>query len=307
MNQQKKYDVVTFGEALIDFVPLGENLLGSYKAVVGGAPLNVAIGLSKLVDHVAMITRLGTDPFGDRILQTMLDSRLDHSLVQRDPYRLTPVSIIMPRAVDMLRYVIYRENGADTAIEFSEIPTNIFSSTSIFHAGTLVMSSSVSADTTRKAFSAAHKGGAIVSLDVNLRPGVWKNRNAMIECSRELIEKADIVKMTKDEAGELGFSRSDLLQTGQIVLITNGEHPARLYWNDTEIIVPSHPVKAIDVTGAGDAFMAAFLFKYLQFMSTGSPLDRENLTQCLETAVHAGALCVQRIGGADSFPSRDEV
>jgi fructokinase len=67
----KKYSVITLGESLIDFIPLTDLVSGKYKAAVGGAPLNVAIGLSRLLDHVAMITRVGNDPIGLEIIKTL--------------------------------------------------------------------------------------------------------------------------------------------------------------------------------------------------------------------------------------------
>ncbi len=62
-----------------------------------------------------MITRIGSDPIGDYILNEMKNSGLDISYVQRDTHRNTPITIVMPEKITSTRFVIYREEGSDTA------------------------------------------------------------------------------------------------------------------------------------------------------------------------------------------------
>ena len=49
----KKYDVVALGEALIDYIPQDGKVCGQYRASVGGAPLNVSIGIANMVNFPA--------------------------------------------------------------------------------------------------------------------------------------------------------------------------------------------------------------------------------------------------------------
>lgn len=303
----KKYDVVTMGEALIDFVPTEDSISGTYKATVGGAPFNVAVSVSKLVGRVAMITRVGRDPLGDYVMSALDKAGVDCSFVQRDTERLTPVTIVLPKTTDMMRYIIYRNNGSDSALDFSEIPLELFSNMHVFHIGILLMASESSAETTRKAVAAAKKGNALVSIDVNLRPGVWKSKEEMIEAACELIPYADIIKMTKEEAKELNFCPEAEAKKNKIILITDGQNDAYLYHNDLVISRPVHKVEVVDVTGAGDSFMAAFLYAFLECIKKGNGIEKDQLERCLKVGVYAGSLTVQKYGACESFPSKDQL
>src|SRR3981081_1204074 len=79
-----KVDVITFGEAMVLLAPKASDRLesaGSFHASAGGAELNCAIGLVRLGHEVSWISRLGNDPFGQRILKTARGEGVDVSHV----------------------------------------------------------------------------------------------------------------------------------------------------------------------------------------------------------------------------------
>lgn len=306
----KKYSVITLGESLIDFIPLTDLVSGKYKAAVGGAPLNVAIGLSRLLDHVAMITRVGNDPIGLEIIKTLRAAGVEDSLVQVDPGRHTPVSVILPKAADMERYIIYRENTADSNIDIHEIPRQIFSDTWLFHIGTLLSTTKQSEETTLNILQLAKKGGAKVSLDVNIRPGCWKDKNQMIHAARTLVDMADLVKCTKDELEILGINPGDYVHPDnpdKLFVITDGPNEACACWKGQTISRAVPKVHAVDVTGAGDAFLSAFLYQYVTYRMAGQELDTEKIGRCMALGVKAGSHAVQTYGTHESYPTRAEL
>ena len=65
--------LLAIGEALIDFIPeeTGKELknVSGFQPAVGGAPANVCGAYVKLGGEAAMITQLGDDPFGDKIVE----------------------------------------------------------------------------------------------------------------------------------------------------------------------------------------------------------------------------------------------
>ena len=99
----KEYSVISIGEALVDFVPVDGTLPGRFNALPGGAPTNVACGLGRLGLSVALIARVGGDPPGRCLLQTLEQYAVDDAYVQIDPQRFTTVTIVMPKSEDMLR------------------------------------------------------------------------------------------------------------------------------------------------------------------------------------------------------------
>lgn len=117
----KKYDVVALGEALIDYIPQDGKVCGQYRASVGGAPLNVSIGIAKLSGNTALIARVGDDPLGYTIIRTLQEKKVNTSLIQIDRSRNTPVTIVFPDSSDMQRYIIYRKDGSDSALVLDEI------------------------------------------------------------------------------------------------------------------------------------------------------------------------------------------
>ena len=75
-------EVLTIGETMVIFQPLQVGNLEDNVPIqqrIGGAESNFAIGLSRLGHDVKYITRLGNDPFGKRILKTLLAERVDVS------------------------------------------------------------------------------------------------------------------------------------------------------------------------------------------------------------------------------------
>src|SRR5260370_39054840 len=80
-----KFGVVTVGEAMVLIARAESALLesaGSFRASVGGAELNCAIGLVRLGHQATWISRLGNDPFGQRILKTARGEGVDVSGVK---------------------------------------------------------------------------------------------------------------------------------------------------------------------------------------------------------------------------------
>ena len=88
----KKNTLLAIGEALIDFIPgqTGKHIkdVSSFHPVVGGAPANVCGAFVKLGGRARMITQLGMDPFGDKILEDFRRCGIGCEAVRQDPGRL---------------------------------------------------------------------------------------------------------------------------------------------------------------------------------------------------------------------------
>jgi fructokinase len=188
----------------------------------------------------------------------------------------------------------------------------------MLHVGTLSMAASTSRRATLAAVQTAREAGVPVSLDVNLRPTVWQDRNKMLAATRELSCLATIVKVTRDEIEAIGATEAELLALGpRIVLVTDGGHGA---WATTETGTRHCGARSVDVvdsTGAGDAFMAAFLRALLEAgaaspsMTRGdapwSGADQDAVDRALGIAVWAGSVAVQRVGAMESLPTEAEL
>lgn len=301
----KEYSVISLGEALVDFVPVDGTLPGKFNALPGGAPTNVACGLGRLGLSVALIARIGSDPLGRCLLQTLEQYAVDDAYVQIDPQRFTTVTIVMPKSEDMLRYAIYRSGSADGALSFQEIPAELFSHARVLHYGSLCMASESSRQTTLLAIQAAKDHGMMTSVDVNLRPNSWKSAAQMAQEARRLAELSDIVKLTLDEARLLALDMAALTKAGKIVIVTDGANGASIHADGISVSRPAMDVDVLDVTGGGDAFMSAFLYYYTTHCGT-MPL-RELLGEALSFCVASSSVAIQRYGGISSLPTLEEI
>ena len=290
----KKYDVVALGEALFDYIPQDGKVCGQYRASVGGAPLNVSIGIAKLSGNTALIARVGDDPLGYTIIRTLQEKKVNTSLIQIDRSRNTPVTIVFPDSSDMQRYIIYRKDGSDSALVLDEISGEVFDQTYVLHTGALLSTTKKSAETVCTIIRKAKEHNVIISLDVNVRIGCWDNRQDLITRTKELMDLADIIKLTSEEV--------DLLQTDvarypdKVLLVTNGDQDVHMYWNHQHIVKGVERVKVVDSTGAGDAFFSAFLYNYVSYLKNGTVICQNEIEKCLEAAILAGKKTVQMVG-----------
>ncbi|WP_138263171.1 carbohydrate kinase family protein [[Clostridium] hylemonae] len=302
----KKYDVLTMGEALVDFVPEENRVPGPYRALAGGAPNNVACGLGKLGARVALLARVGDDALGRCVIDTAGECGVDTSYIQTDRRRVTTVTVVMPRSEDMTRYAIYRKESADGALTFEDIPTELFDNAKILHYGSLGMAEKTSSECMGRAIRRAREKGMTTSLDVNLRPGSWDSQDEMISRCRELVRVSDIIKLTKEEAEILRLNPRKLAaEEDKIVLMTDGAETASVYAGKLSVSRRPEAVEAVDVTGGGDSFMSAFLYYYGAF---AEKMEAEEFyANAVDFAVRASTIAVQRYGAIDSLPTLEEI
>jgi len=99
-------DILVAGETLVDLLPgAGETLhdVDGFTHRPGGAPANVAVGLTRLGSPPAFWTRLGDDPFGDFLRETLDEEGVPDALSQRVAGNTT-LAVVSPPGVDGRRF-----------------------------------------------------------------------------------------------------------------------------------------------------------------------------------------------------------
>ena len=250
--------VVAFGEALWDLLPDG--------AILGGATLNFCYRIIALGAQVAMITRLGSDEYGDRAWNTMRDVLgLDMRWVQRDPrYPTGTVDVTLDAARQPSYFIV--PDVAYGYIESTKALHDIVAQADCLYFGTLIQRGRVSRALLYEVFNVFR--GRYVFCDLNLRPNCYTR-----EVVRRSLEMANVLKINDDEARELvtmglvdAAPLPDIsLQLRdryglQAIVVTLGERGAyALGEGGTQSTVPGFRVGIGDTVGAGDAFAAAFV------------------------------------------------
>ena len=110
-------DVVSIGELLIDLLPVQSGVrfeqVREFRRVPGGAPANVAVGISKLGLKSAFIGRVGDDLFGKYLASVLKENRVDISQLQYDSETRTTLAFISLPTPNTREFLFYRNPGAD--------------------------------------------------------------------------------------------------------------------------------------------------------------------------------------------------
>jgi Sugar kinases, ribokinase family len=309
--------VYTIGEALIDFVPAEtgcglKNVTGFMKAA-GGAPANVACAVSKLGGRSAFIGKLGLDPFGDFLADTMAAEGVDVSRIRRTAEAGTALAFVSLQADGNREFSFYRNPSADMLLDEGEIEESWFAEGDILHFGSVNLIDAPVKEAHRKAIRFVRERGGIVSFDPNVRLPLWSDPQRCRDAILEFLPLCQLVKISDEELSFItGIEdEEDALQSlfvGDVehVLYTRGAQGADWVSKTFRIHVPGLNVQAVDTTGAGDAFVGAILYQLQGAGKLGLP-DAAAAAEMLRFANKAAGMTTLGRGAIPSLPSYEEV
>ncbi|HXW73768.1 MAG TPA: carbohydrate kinase [Steroidobacteraceae bacterium] len=315
--------VVCFGEALIDLLArpgAGRDAPRQFLEYAGGAPANVAVGVARLGGAARFIGMLAEDMFGERLLAQLAAAGVDVSCVRRTAAANTALAFVALDAAGERSFSFYRPPAADLLFRAEHFDARAFEDAAFFHVCSNSLTEPGIAAATLTGMRRARAGGALVSMDLNLRPALWPPAVDPLPQLWEALREADVVKLSQGELALLAGSASReeavlarlLDQRAQCVLLTAGAAPLRWVTRGACGSVAAFDVRAIDTTGAGDAFVAGWL-KSLATHGVGATTlghflaDRARLTETLRFAAACGALATTRHGAFAAMPDAAEV
>ena len=313
--------LIAIGEALIDFIPHQVNTalkdVESFKGVVGGAPANVAAVFSILGGESAIITQLGTDAFGDKIIQKLSEAGVDTSLISRTDEANTSLAFVSLQSDGGREFSFYRKPAADMLLKPDAVLEEYFNNIFGLHFCAISIGDYPMKQAHKRAIQHTHAKGAIVSFDPNLRKPLWNDDAALKKAVWEFIPSAHILKISDDEiefiTGCTGMqAANEKLFTGevQMVIYTKGADGAEVFTKNAHAASPGRRVKAIDTTGAGDAFIGSFLYLLAKKDCTPASLNQlttAELRELLDFSNAYSARSVQVNGAIDSYVSYEEI
>jgi fructokinase len=316
--------IVCFGEALIDFLAQPGATPDAPRAFLqfaGGAPANVAVAAARLGAQTQFVGMLGADMFGDFLLESLRDAGVDTSRIVRTDAANTALAFVQLDADGERSFSFYRPPAADLLFRDVHFDQTSFANTAVFHVCSNSMTEAAIAQATLQGMSRARAGGAVVSLDLNLRPALWPQGEEPQPRLWSALMEADLVKLARNEleylaidvpGGEEAVVQRILGGSARLVVITDGA--ATLQWRtrDASGEVPSFRVRAVDTTAAGDAFVAGVLFRLSQRGVDGATFpsfvaDATAITDALRFGAAVGALAVTRQGAFAAMPTHTEV
>ncbi len=281
------YDVVTFGEAMIRLSPPNFQRLEqarSFDLYVGGAELNVAVGVSRLGMKSTWVSKLPKNGLGYLIRNRVQEAGVDCSHVVWSDKGRAGIYFVEFGASPRASAVLYdRANSAISMIQPGEVDwPKVFNGSKHFHMSGITPALSASAtQVTAEALKAAKKAGCTVSYDLNYRKKLWTPTDAK-KVQEPMMADVDVLITTEEDTNVVfGIKEKDyeaaaerLAQTFKfkIVAITLREDLSVLRNNWTAIAYQDgkiykdrkYEVEIVDRVGAGDSFTAGFLYIWIK-------------------------------------------
>jgi sugar/nucleoside kinase (ribokinase family) len=259
----------------------------------GGCGLNTATALTRLGLSAAVAGKVGADPFGEFLLRLLDERGVDRRGVLQDPTAPTSATVVLvaPHGERTFLHV----SGANSQLGSDELDSNLLYSGRVLHiAGALVMDA-LDGDPLAEVLAEAKRRGLTTCLDtVWDATGRWER---ILPC----LAFADVFAPSLAEAAAITGEHDveSIVQTlrsagARDVVLKLGSRGC--YVAGSGYVDPVR-VRAVDSTGAGDAFVAGLLFGLLQ----GWRLER-----AARLANAAGALATTAIGASEGLRDRNE-
>ena len=268
-------NILVFGEILYDIY--------DDVAVIGGAPFNYSVQLSRLIsknDNLKFITALGIDDFSKDAFKFIENENIDSSLMQvLDNYETGKATVFMNE--NKIPDYIIHENVAWDNIEFnSDIEKALKEKYDLFYFNILSCRSEKSYNTLKNIFKNIDSKYKVC--DVTFRKNYYTK-----EKIKEALEFINILKINDDELAIIKSLFYPNLQNDNEILLKNlnkdfnidyifltlGKSGASSFYNNQYIFKPSNKIKVVDTVGAGDSFCAALSYAILKKLDIKKVLD----------------------------------
>lgn len=312
--------IVCFGEALIDFLasPIVAGEARTFRQFAGGAPANAAVAVAKLGGRCEFVGMLGEDMFGDFLLDSLREAGVAVRHVHRTAQARTALAFVSLDAHGERSFSFYRPPAADLLFRDADFEDDCFAEAGFFHVCSNSLTDPGIAAATLSGMARARAAGALVSVDLNLRPALWPDATPSLPVLWQALEAADLVKLAQEELefleeGHLGDGAivDRLLRNARLVLLTDGAAPMRWHTRAGSGQLSTFALRVVDSTAAGDAFIGGLLSQLQRCGVNAGGFDAflaqpSGLEGCLRYASACGALAVTRHGAFAALPSHEE-
>jgi fructokinase len=297
--------LTVIGEALVDLVPDGAT--GEYRAIPGGSPLNVAVGLARLGNRTSLMARFADDRYGRLLRRTAAAEGIDLSAAARAAER----SSVATASVDEGGGATYEfdiDGTADwqwTAAELREMNP----ATEVLHFGSLASWNPRGAARIAGLLGELRAGcRVLISYDPNVRPAVMGAREMGVGVVEQAVRHAHVVKASREDVDWLypELTVDDVAARwtrlgAELVVVTDGPDGASAYRRGGEPVRrPARRVTVVDTIGAGDAFTSGLLTGLVRRRLHGGRWLEEipdgTLADIIDEAVLVAAITCEREG-----------
>ncbi len=297
-------DIVVVGSLNMDMVVrtalmpgAGETLHGKeFHTIPGGKGANQALAIARLGGSVSMIGRVGQDGFGKALCKNLADNQVDITPIQIDTFAPTGVALIVVEDSGENRIIVIPGANHQTCPADIQAAENL-----IRQARMLVVQFEVPMPVVEAVVRQARRWN--ISVIVNAAPAYPIDSEWMPLIDYLVVNEHEASTLSGQDVSDVESARRAaqiLIQRGaRHVVLTLGAQGSVIGAPTGEYHVPSFPVKVIDTTAAGDAFIGGLAVSLLD--------SSLNLPAKVRFASAAGAIATTRMGAQSSLPTRAEV
>lgn len=324
----KHFDLITLGRVSMDLfsqnvgAPFAE--VKGFDASVGGSPVNIAIGVSRLGLKSATLTAVGEDKVGDFVLRYLQKEGVATRYIPRKANARTGLAIVAIQPPDKFPLVFYRDNPADIYLTIDDVSALPIADSRVL----LLSGTAFSRGSCREAaLFAAEQGRAhriTTFMDLDLRPDQWDHARAFGLNIRAVLPHLDVVIGTEEEFFALlaedptaAMTAGNTLTATQIeelesrlkalltipygpgvLVVKRGARGVTIFTqNSSQVEAAGFTVDILNTVGAGDAFAGGLIYGYL---------NGWDWYKCGRMGNACGALVVTRHGCSAALPYERE-
>ncbi|WP_454717339.1 sugar kinase [Caulobacter segnis] len=294
--------ITVLGECMVELSPeTADGGAPLYRMGYAGDTFNTAIYMARLGDEVAYCTALGQgDPFSEGVLSTMRREAMDTRLVRQVENRLPGLYAIVLDDHGERKFHYWRERApirdlfsahtADQLIEAAKASDLVYLS-----GVTLAVIGDIGRARLKDLLAYVHSRGVAVALDFNYRPALWSNAEAAREALDGVVPSCRYVSLSSEDSRPLYDREAEDLAVewaaaGAEVVARDESHCVNVHRPDGRTATPAPGrVKAVDTTGAGDSFNAAYLSSRLAGLPIPEAVARAHALAALVVS-HRGAI-----------------
>jgi fructokinase len=300
---------VVLGEAIIDLLDGECDGEPVYRQAIGGAPLNVAVGVARLGGRAQFVGSVGDDVLAGRIRDFLARTGVGVDGL---------VSVPAPSALAVATFAgaepdfrFYGDPPSYGLLDPASVDLSLVEDSAVLYCGSIALLQPPVLAAARLAWSRA--GGTRV-FDPNVRPRLLHDdraRDQYRDVVAEFAGSAHLVKLSSADAAVL-FPGATVAEAAErlrslgatVVVVTCGATGAVVAAGQPSVRVPAPEVDPVDATGAGDSVMAALV---ADLLAEGEPVGAAGWVPRVAFALQVAGLVCESPGGAVAMPTRADV
>ncbi len=305
MNNIKNNHFLVLGRAGLDLYadPPGTRVeeATGFSSALGGSAANIAVAIAKLDGQASLISCVSDDAVGRYILNQLKAYNIgrEHMHIVAGEAR-SSLAVVETRA-ENCQSVIYRNGASDFQLDEAHVRKIAFKD----YGALIVTGTSLAVEPSRSATLLAIKlalhAGIKVIIDIDYRPYSWASAEEASQVYLDAASMCDIVIGNDVEFGVMGEGLAlarKLAQSTEVVVYKMGEKGSVTFADAKEFETKIYPVTALKPTGAGDAFMGAFITSWIEGI---------DIQTCVKRGSAAAAIVVTKVGCAPAMPDTKEL